>query len=60
MINMKHFITFSAAIITVFCSGCIKLNGVKQYDVSTDYVQIGLYNSSGRGRIPAPPEFATN
>ena len=47
MINMKHFIAFSAAIIMFFCSGCIKLNGVKQYDISTDYVQIGFRVHTG-------------
>ena len=47
MINMKHFIAFSAAIIMFFCSGCIKLNGVKEYDISTDYVQIGFRVHTG-------------
>ena len=30
-----------------FCSGCIKLNGVKEYDVSTDCVQIGFRVHTG-------------
>lgn len=47
MVNTKHFIAFSAAIITVFCSGCIKLNGVKEYDISTDCVQIGFRVHTG-------------
>ena len=47
MVNTKHFIAFSAATITVFCSGCIKLNGVKEYDISTDCVQIGFRVHTG-------------
>jgi len=53
---MKHFITFSAAIIAVFCSGCVKLNGVKEYDVSTDYVQIGFRVHTG-GQKPETAFF---
>ena len=47
MVNTKHFIAFSAALTTVFCSGCIQLNGVKEYDISTDYVQIGFRVHTG-------------
>ena len=44
---MKKQLLLSAVMIAVFCSGCIKLNGVKQYDVSTDCVQIGCRVHTG-------------
>ena len=44
---MKKLLFFSAVLTAVFCSGCIKLNGVKEYDVSTDYVQIGFRVHTG-------------
>ena len=44
---MKKRVFFFAALTAVICSGCIKLNGVKQYDVSTDYVQIGFRVHTG-------------
>lgn len=44
---MKKLLFFFALLTAVFCSGCIKLNGVKQYDVSTDYVQIGFRVHTG-------------
>jgi hypothetical protein len=53
---MKKLIFFFAALTAVFCSGCIKLNGVKQYDVSTDYVQIGFRVHTG-DRKPEPAYF---
>ena len=44
---MKKLLFFSAVLTMVFCSGCIKLNGVRQYDVSTDCVQIGFRVHTG-------------
>ena len=44
---MKKRVFFFAALTAIICSGCIKLNGVKQYDVSTDYVQIGFRVHTG-------------
>ena len=44
---MKKLLFFSVVLTVVFCSACIKLNGMKEYDVSTDYVQIGCRVHTG-------------
>ena len=44
---MKKLFFLLVSLTAVFCSGCIKLNGVKQYDISTDYVQIGFRVHTG-------------
>ena len=37
-----------AVMIAAFCSGCIKTNGWPDYDISTDYVQIGCRVNTGK------------
>ena len=44
---MKKLLFFSVVLTAVFCSGCIKLNGMKEYDISTDYVQLGCRVHTG-------------
>ena len=44
---MKKRVHAFVVLTVVFCSGCIKLNGVKEYDISTDYVQIGFRVHTG-------------
>ena len=44
---MRKRLFVFAVLTVVFCSGCIKLNGVKEYDISTDYVQIGFRVHTG-------------
>ena len=53
---MRKRLFVFAVLTVVFCSGCIKLNGVKEYDVSTDYVQIGFRVHTG-DRKPEPAYF---
>ena len=44
---MRKRLFVFAVLTAIICSGCIKLNGVKEYDISTDYVQIGFRVHTG-------------